>query len=79
MIDVEAGDVIVAGTVGVYDTLYNKDITGVVVSSFRAGLNPKDTAQKIADLVRARALDRKRQSFRRHGSGGWLQVLQRKV
>ncbi|KAL0721671.1 hypothetical protein Bca4012_036270 [Brassica carinata] len=62
MIDVEAGDVIVAGTDGVYDNLYNEDITGVVVSSVRAGLDPKATAQKIADLARARALDKKRQS-----------------
>ncbi|KAF8053545.1 hypothetical protein N665_1401s0006 [Sinapis alba] len=62
MIDVECGDVIVAGTDGVYDNLYNEDITGVVVSSVRAGLDPKATAQKIADLARARALDRKRQS-----------------
>ncbi|KAJ0239042.1 protein phosphatase 2C 80 [Hirschfeldia incana] len=62
MIDVEAGDVIVAGTDGVYDNLYNEDITGVVVSSVRAGLDPKATAQKIADLARARALDKKWQS-----------------
>ncbi|CAF1985715.1 hypothetical protein HID58_075920 [Brassica napus] len=62
MIDVEAGDVIVAGTDGVYDNLYNEDITGVVVSSVRAGLDPKGTAQKIADLARARAVDKKRQS-----------------
>lgn len=62
VIDVEAGDVIVAGTDGVYDNLYNEDITGVVVSSVRAGLDPKATAQKIGDLARARALDKKRQS-----------------
>lgn len=61
-IDVESGDVIVAGTDGVYDNLYNEDITGVVVSSVRAGLDPKATAQKIADLARQRALDKKRQS-----------------
>ncbi|ESQ31151.1 hypothetical protein EUTSA_v10004287mg [Eutrema salsugineum] len=62
MIDVVSGDVIVAGTDGVYDNLYNEEITGVVVSSVRAGLDPKATAQKIADLARARAVDRKRQS-----------------
>ncbi|KAL1208649.1 putative protein phosphatase 2C 80 [Cardamine amara subsp. amara] len=61
-IDVESGDVIVAGTDGVYDNLYNEEITGVVVSAVRAGLDPKATAQKIADLARQRALDRKRQS-----------------
>ncbi|KFK28352.1 putative protein phosphatase 2c 55-like [Arabis alpina] len=62
MIDVESGDVIVAGSDGVYDNLYNEDITGVVVSSVRAGLDPKATAKKIADLARERALDRQRQS-----------------
>lgn len=51
-----------AGTDGVYDNLHNEEITGVVVSSVRAGLDPKATAKKIADLARARALDRKRQS-----------------
>ncbi|XP_010465009.1 PREDICTED: probable protein phosphatase 2C 80 [Camelina sativa] len=61
-IDVESGDVIVAGTDGMYDNLYNEEITGVVVSSVRAGLDPKATAQKIADLARQRAVDKKRQS-----------------
>ncbi|EOA13448.1 hypothetical protein CARUB_v10026491mg [Capsella rubella] len=61
-IDVESGDVIVAGSDGMYDNLYNEEITGVVVSSVRAGLDPKATAQKIADLARLRAVDKKRQS-----------------
>lgn len=56
-------DVIVAGTDGVaYDNLYNDEITVVVVSSVRPGLDPKATAQKIADLARSRAVDQKRQS-----------------
>ncbi|CAN8264080.1 unnamed protein product [Cochlearia groenlandica] len=62
MIDVQSGDVIVAGTDGVYDNLYNEDIISVVVSSVRAGLDPKATAKKIAELARERAVDRKRQS-----------------
>ncbi|CAN7005292.1 unnamed protein product [Brassica oleracea var. botrytis] len=61
MIDVEAEDVIVAGTDGVvYDNLYNDEITVVVVSSVRPGLDPKATAQKIADLARSRAVDQQR-------------------
>ncbi|KAL0828764.1 hypothetical protein Bca101_052442 [Brassica carinata] len=61
MIDVEAEDVIVAGTDGVvYDNLYNDEITVVVVSSARPGLDPKATAQKIADLARSRAVDQQR-------------------
>ncbi|KAF2596836.1 hypothetical protein F2Q68_00012602 [Brassica cretica] len=46
----------------VYDNLYNDEITVVVVSSVRPGLDPKATAQKIADLARSRAVDQKRQS-----------------
>lgn len=61
MIDVEAEDVIVAGTDGVvYDNLYNDEITVVVVSSARPGLDPNATAQKIADLARSRAVDQQR-------------------
>ena len=57
-----AGDVIVAGTDGLFDNLYNNEISAVVVSAVRAGLEPQVTAQKIAALARERALDRTRQS-----------------
>ncbi|XP_020580205.1 probable protein phosphatase 2C 55 [Phalaenopsis equestris] len=57
-----AGDVIVAGTDGLFDNLYNNEVTAIVVHCIRAGLSPKDTAQKIAALARKCALDRNRQS-----------------
>ncbi|XP_022866307.1 probable protein phosphatase 2C 55 [Olea europaea var. sylvestris] len=61
-IPVAPGDVIVAGTDGLFDNLYNNDITSVVVHAVRAGLGPQVTAQKIAALARQRAQDKSRQT-----------------
>ncbi|MED6197387.1 hypothetical protein PIB30_056042 [Stylosanthes scabra] len=61
-IPVVPGDVIVAGTDGLFDNLYNNDITAVVVHAKRAGLSPQATAQKIAALARQRAQDKDRQT-----------------
>ncbi|KAM3295671.1 hypothetical protein ACQJBY_038146 [Aegilops geniculata] len=59
-VPVASGDVIVAGTDGLFDNLYNNDITAVVVHATRAGLEPQVTAQKIAALARQRAQDKNR-------------------
>lgn len=59
---VEAGDVIIAGTDGLFDNLYANEVTAVVVHAVRAGLGPQVTAQKIAALARQRALDKNRQT-----------------
>ncbi|OIT29334.1 PREDICTED: probable protein phosphatase 2C 55 [Nicotiana attenuata] len=61
-IPVAPGDVIIAGTDGLFDNLYNSDITAIVVHATRAGLAPQVTAQKIAALARQRALDKNRQT-----------------
>ncbi|KAJ8770609.1 hypothetical protein K2173_021256 [Erythroxylum novogranatense] len=61
-IPVAPGDVIIAGTDGLFDNLYNSEITAIVVQTVRAGLGPQVTAQKIAALARQRALDRSRQT-----------------
>lgn len=61
-IPVAPGDVIIAGTDGLFDNLYNNDITAVVVHATRAGLGPQVTAQKIAALARQRAQDKNRQT-----------------
>jgi protein phosphatase PTC7 len=50
-------DVIIAGTDGFFDNLYNNEMTAVVVHVVRAGLGPQITAQKIAALARKRAHD----------------------
>ncbi|KAK3224078.1 hypothetical protein Dsin_011103 [Dipteronia sinensis] len=61
-IPVAPGDVIVAGTDGLFDNLYNNEVTAVVIHAVRAGLGPQVTAQKIAALARQRALDKNRQT-----------------
>jgi len=62
MIPVAPGDIIVAGTDGLFDNLYSNEISAVVVNAVRAGLEPGVTAQNIAALARKRALDRNRQT-----------------
>lgn len=62
MIPVAPGDVIVAGTDGLFDNLYSNEISAVVVNAVRSGLEPEVTAQNIAALARQRALDRNRQT-----------------
>ncbi|KAG6624837.1 probable protein phosphatase 2C 55 isoform X1 [Carya illinoinensis] len=61
-IPVAPGDAIIAGTDGLFDNLYNNEITAVVVHAMRAGLGPQVTAQKIAALARQRAQDKDRQT-----------------
>ncbi|XP_042006537.1 probable protein phosphatase 2C 55 [Salvia splendens] len=61
-IPVAPGDVIIAGTDGLFDNLYSNDITAVVVQATRASLKPQVTAQKIAALARQRAQDKNRQT-----------------
>ncbi|MQL82763.1 hypothetical protein Taro_015244, partial [Colocasia esculenta] len=61
-LSVAPGDVIVAGTDGLFDNLYNDEVTTVVADAIRDGLGPQVTAQRIAALARQRAQDRKRQT-----------------
>lgn len=56
------GDVIVAGTDGLFDNLYDSELTTVVVQAVRSGMGPQVTAQNVADLARTRAQDRNRQT-----------------
>ncbi|KAH6788277.1 Protein phosphatase 2C family protein [Perilla frutescens var. hirtella] len=61
-ISVVPGDVVVAGSDGLFDNLYAKEIAAIVVDAVKEGLGPDDTAQKIAAFARVRALDKKRQT-----------------
>lgn len=61
-IPVAPGDVVIAGTDGLFDNLYNNEVNAVVVDASRTGLGPQVTAQKIAALARQRALDKNRQT-----------------
>lgn len=56
------GDVVVAGSDGLFDNLYAKEVASIVADAVEAQLSPSDTAQKIAAVARARALDKKHQT-----------------
>ncbi|TMW89132.1 hypothetical protein EJD97_017626 [Solanum chilense] len=56
-ITVAPGDVLVVGTDGLFDNLYDADIAKVVVHAVEAGLGPQMTAKKIAALAQRRAMD----------------------
>ncbi|XP_054824510.1 probable protein phosphatase 2C 55 [Prosopis cineraria] len=59
---VALGDVVVAGTDGLFDNLYNNEITAIVAEAVRDRLEPQIAAQKIAALARHRAMDRNRRT-----------------
>ncbi|KAK9749862.1 hypothetical protein RND81_02G156000 [Saponaria officinalis] len=59
---VASGDVLVAGTDGLFDNMYDNEISALVVQATRSGLEPKITAQNIANLAQQRAQDRHRQT-----------------
>ncbi|KAJ7544181.1 hypothetical protein O6H91_09G067900 [Diphasiastrum complanatum] len=61
-VQVFVGDVIVAGTDGLFDNVYSHEVTSVIMQSTRIGLSPEDTAKKVASLARIRAQDRNRQT-----------------
>lgn len=52
----------VVGTDGLFDNLYNNEISAVVFEAVRAGLSPHETARKITAFARQRALDKNRQT-----------------
>lgn len=51
------GDVLIVGTDGLFDNLYDEDISGVVFQAMEDGLAPQMTAQRIAELAQLRAMD----------------------
>ncbi|KAI3969818.1 hypothetical protein MKX01_038286 [Papaver californicum] len=60
-VSVAPGDVIVAGTDGLFDNMFNSAITDIV-QAVKAVLEPQGAAEKIAALARQRALDENRTS-----------------
>ncbi|CAA0817291.1 Probable protein phosphatase 2C 55 [Striga hermonthica] len=58
-VPVVPGDVVVAGSDGLFDNLYNKEIATIVADAVKEGFGPDATARKIAEFSRIRALDRK--------------------
>lgn len=61
-ISVVHGDVIIAGSDGLFDNLYSREIAAIVRDSVKEGLSPNAMAEKIASVARARALDTKLQT-----------------
>ncbi|KAL8146355.1 hypothetical protein AgCh_004192 [Apium graveolens] len=48
MISVAPGDVIVAATDGLFDNLFNDEVTSIVADGMREGLNPDALSQRLA-------------------------------
>ncbi|XP_059284161.1 probable protein phosphatase 2C 55 [Lycium ferocissimum] len=56
------GDVLIVGTDGLFDNLFDDDISGVVIQAMESSLGPQMTAQRIAELAQQRAMDQTRSS-----------------
>ncbi|XP_050218745.1 probable protein phosphatase 2C 55 isoform X2 [Mercurialis annua] len=57
-LNVAPGDVIVVGTDGLFDNLFNNEIIELVVDALRDGLSPNKTAQRIAASAQQVAQDK---------------------
>lgn len=53
--DLTTGDVIVAGTDGLFDNLFDNEVVEAVVQGNKEGLGPKEMASRIAQLALGRA------------------------
>lgn len=57
-INVARGDVIIAGTDGLFDNLYDGELSALVVDAIGDNFEPHTTAEKIAVSARQRAQDK---------------------
>eukprot|EP00898_Chlorokybus_atmophyticus_P002445 jgi/Chlat1/3200/Chrsp22S08806 len=57
-VKVEAGDVVVAGTDGLFDNVFDEEIRSIIGDASRSGARPDAAAQRIAALARVHAADR---------------------
>ena len=55
---VAAGDVIVLGTDGLFDNVFDPEVAALVAASLQAGMDPQAAAQRIAAVAQMRAKDR---------------------
>ena len=62
MIPVVPGDVIVAGTDGLFDNLFSNEVVSIVAEGMRGGLDPDALSKKLAAFAQQRALDRHKQT-----------------
>lgn len=61
-VEVAAGDVIIAGTDGLFDNLFAAEMETIVLQATWSGMGPDTTAQQIAYLAREHANDCNRQT-----------------
>ncbi|CAI5474696.1 unnamed protein product [Closterium sp. Yama58-4] len=59
---VAPGDVVVMGTDGLFDNVFDNEVSSLVSHALLRGLSPQSTAEHLAALARDRALDRFRLS-----------------
>lgn len=57
-VDVAVGDVIVMGTDGLFDNLFDQELKAVAYHSTKAGQPPQKAAEQIAALAHIRAMDK---------------------
>ncbi|XP_074327217.1 putative protein phosphatase 2C 55 [Apium graveolens] len=62
MISVAPGDVIIAATDGLFDNLFNDEVTSIVADGMREGLNPDVLSQRLAASAQQRAQDKYKQT-----------------
>ncbi|XP_074294315.1 putative protein phosphatase 2C 55 [Silene latifolia] len=59
---VAPGDVLVAGTDGLFDNMFDNEIAALVVEAMKEGVEPQITAQNIANIAQQKAQDCHRKS-----------------
>lgn len=57
-VPVAPGDVIVAGTDGLFDNLYTNEVADIVMQAVQDKFGPQDTARKLAALARQQGMDK---------------------
>ncbi|XP_020256628.1 probable protein phosphatase 2C 55 isoform X2 [Asparagus officinalis] len=57
-VPVAPGDVIVAGSDGLFDNVYTNEVAEIIKQAMEVKLGPQATAQKIAALARQRGMDK---------------------
>lgn len=57
-VDVAFGDVIIMGTDGLFDNLYDQELKAVAYHSTKAGQTPQKAAEQIAALAHVRSMDK---------------------
>jgi len=57
MVPVQSGDVVVVGTDGLFDNVFDRDVAMIASRALTAGLGPEQCAKQLASLATALAQD----------------------